>query len=191
MERYATQNQINYLKDLLTEYKLYDGHYDRLWKLLEVHEIDVRAPGDGTRMLFITASQSINWVKRQISKLPAAQRRELPDVPAGHYAVESATGSNDLDFYRVDRPGSGQWAGRTFIKRVIGGRPSVRVTGLQARRALEAIEAASPAAAGQLYGQELGRCCRCNRHLTDQLSRELGIGPECRSKKQDGGSGRA
>ena len=27
-----------------------------------------------------------------------------------------------------------------------------------------------------------GRCCRCNRRLTDPTSIELGIGPECRKK---------
>jgi len=29
------------------------------------------------------------------------------------------------------------------------------------------------------YGQEIGSCGRCNRRLTDDLSRERGIGPEC------------
>jgi hypothetical protein len=65
---WATQNQIDYLKKLLTEHQLYDGHYDRLWKLLEVHEVDVRTPGDGTRMTLQQASASIDWVKRQIAK---------------------------------------------------------------------------------------------------------------------------
>lgn len=29
------------------------------------------------------------------------------------------------------------------------------------------------------YGQELGRCCRCSKALTDERSRWYGIGPEC------------
>jgi hypothetical protein len=36
--------------------------------------------------------------------------------------------------------------------------------------------------AGPRYGREIGRCYRCNRTLTDAVSRSLGIGPDCRSK---------
>jgi len=105
------------------------------------------------------------------------------DIPAGHYATASPTGHNDLDFWRVDRPTEGQWAGYTFIKRVIGGRPDVPVKVVSAKKAaLDAIRAAGPASASQLYGQQLGRCYRCNRHLTDETSRALGIGPDCRSQ---------
>jgi hypothetical protein len=108
------------------------------------------------------------------------RRQSLPDVPAGHYAVPSLTGNNDLDFFRVDRPTEGKWAGRTFVNRVIGGRPSVAVPGVTARQALEAIRDAGPEEAKKKYGQEIGRCGECNRHLTDELSRSLGIGPVCR-----------
>lgn len=39
-----------------------------------------------------------------------------------------------------------------------------------------------PDLAAARYGQLLTRCSDCNRTLTDATSRELGIGPECRSK---------
>ena len=74
---------------------------------------------------------------------------------------------------------NGTWAGRTFVKRVIGGRPSVNVRGRTMREALKAIEAASVEESRTLYGKEIGRCWRCNRHLTDELSRQRGIGPDC------------
>lgn len=102
-------------------------------------------------------------------------------VPQGHYATESATGNNDLDFWRVQKPDKGKWAGYTFVNRVIGGRPSVAVRGATAEAALKAIAKDVPGASIR-YGQELGRCSRCNRHLTDETSRALGIGPECRSR---------
>jgi hypothetical protein len=66
--RWATQAQVNLLKDLLTKHELYTGDYDRLWKLLEVHEVDVQTPGDGTRMTLGQASATIDWVKRQVAK---------------------------------------------------------------------------------------------------------------------------
>jgi len=103
-------------------------------------------------------------------------------IPAGHYAVKSLTGNNDLDFFRVDRPTEGRHAGRIFVKRVIGGKPEAPVHGSTRYAALEAIVKAGVDAAGFLYGQELGRCRKCNRHLTDETSRSLSMGPECRSK---------
>jgi hypothetical protein len=105
----------------------------------------------------------------------------LPDVPSGYYAVGSLTGNNDLDFFSVERKTEGRWAGRTFVNRVIGGRSETTVRGKTAREALEAIEAAGPAKASALYGQEIGRCGKCNRTLTDELSRSIGIGPVCRA----------
>jgi hypothetical protein len=106
----------------------------------------------------------------------------LPDVPAGHYATPSRTGNNDLDFWRVDRPTDGRWAGKTFVKRVIGGHEDQRVSFGETRQALEAILAAGLEEASRAYGQAIGRCGRCNRHLTDETSRAYGIGPDCRSK---------
>jgi len=102
-------------------------------------------------------------------------------IPAGHYATASLTGNNDLDFWRVDRPESGQWAGRIFVKRIIGGRPEAPVNGSVRYAALEAIVKAGIDEAGTLYGVTLGQCRRCNRHLTDEVSRALGIGPDCRA----------
>lgn len=113
---------------------------------------------------------------------PEFARDGFTDVPAGHYAVPSLTGNNDLDFFRVDRPYEGRWAGRVFVKRVIGGRPNSPVRGRTYTEALLAIRAAGAAEAARRYAQELGRCSRCNRHLTDETSRAYGMGPECRSK---------
>jgi Family of unknown function (DUF6011) len=79
--RTATPGQISTLKRMLTEHQLYDGVYDRLWKLLEVHETDVERPGDGTRMSLRTASATISWLGRSIR---ARQVREFhPDADLG------------------------------------------------------------------------------------------------------------
>ena len=120
----------------------------------------------------------------ETASAPAGERgrKPFPDVPAGHYATRSLTGNNDLDFWRVDRPTEGQWKGRTFVKRVIGGRPNTPVRGRTMFAALEAILEAGVDVAGTLYGTTLGQCRSCNRHLTDETSRALGIGPDCRSK---------
>jgi hypothetical protein len=131
------------------------------------------------------ASAIIDWMMG-LPKLPLEANAQpgpaLPDVPEGHYAIPSLTGNNDLDFFRVDRPTEGKWAGYTFLKRVVGGKPDLPVARAQRRTVLEAIEAAGVDAARQQYGVSIGRCYVCNRHLTDELSRQLGIGPDCRKK---------
>lgn len=130
------------------------------------------------------ASQFIDAALRAPFKAKAKVKTTggYPDVPEGHYAVPSATGNNDLDFYRVDRPTEGRWAGRTFVKVVIGGHPDYAVKGVHAVAVLNRILDFGVEPAAIQYGQQIGRCYRCNRHLTDETSRRLGIGPDCRSK---------
>jgi hypothetical protein len=117
-----------------------------------------------------------------VTAAPAEPSDEhLPDVPEGHYAVPSATGNNDLDFYRVDRPTEGKYAGRVFVKRVIGGHPDTNVRYAEKLSALQRIAFGTPELAGPRYGQEIGQCARCNRHLTDEDSRTAGYGADCRA----------
>jgi DNA-directed RNA polymerase subunit RPC12/RpoP len=109
----------------------------------------------------------------------AAPAAPLADVPAGHYAIAS-TGTNDLAFYRVDRPADGRHAGRTFVKLIVGGHPDSNVRNAAIPGILDRIATAGTVESARLYGTELGQCSRCNRTLTDETSRSLGIGPECR-----------
>jgi hypothetical protein len=104
----------------------------------------------------------------------------FPDVPEGHYAVKSLSGNNDLDFFRVDRPERGGVV-KTYVKRVIGGKPDTNIRYSQYGTVLQAIMDAGIEESGTLYGVTLGHCRKCNRTLTDELSRSLGIGPDCRS----------
>lgn len=203
--RFASEKQVKFITDLLLQREIpvnLSGMAELLWAQCEAHDIDVRTPGDGTRMPADIARSALDiltqlpkkqsqveqdrW-KRDENKAATRQPVRFPDipatsyVPAGHYAVPSLTGNNDLDFFRVDRPMEGKWAGYIFVKRVIGGRPNAPVRGQKAREALVAISK-NPEAAALQYATELGRCSKCNRHLTDELSRQLGMGPECRSK---------
>lgn len=114
------------------------------------------------------------WVVSHIGECP---ERVEHAVPAGHYAIASE-GDNDLLFVRVDR----NEGYPVRVKMIVGGHPEMtlaknRVTGILAR-----IAEAGVAEAAKLYGNEIGRCCRCNRTLTDATSRAAGIGPECATK---------
>jgi len=103
-----------------------------------------------------------------------------PAVPDGYYAVDNSDG--DTAFYRVK---NGRKPGVVFIDTVIGGGFGNRLVReplpAKNREAVltKIVEAGFDEAAAR-FGRELVMCGRCGRHLTDEVSRELGIGPTCR-----------
>lgn len=125
-------------------------------------------------------------VSRKIDELKAmadATRPQGPetvapvsDVPAGRYAVTGDQGQTV--FVKVDRPTEGRWAGKTFVK-IQAGDEWIRI-GFGAQKALLAkIGVAGAEAASKRYGHEIGACGVCGRTLTNEESREAGIGPKC------------
>lgn len=95
----------------------------------------------------------------------------------GYYAVPRA---GVLEFFRVERPTEGKWAGKTFVKRQASDSFD-KMAWVESGEVLDAI-AADPERAGRVYGQEIGRCFRCHRTLTDEESRARGVGPDCAEK---------
>lgn len=173
----ATEKQIGFIRSLLVKHTGYREEFAiRVLNAIEAETL----PRD-------KASEIIDFLlaKPLAEKQPGVKPSSdpWPAVTEGHYAVKSLTGNNDLDFFRVDRPTEGKYAGKTFVKRVIGGHPSTPVRYGEVRKVLDAILAAGETKAATLYGTEIGRCYVCNKTLTDELSRELGIGPHCRAAK--------
>lgn len=127
-------------------------------------------------------SDKIDWLKTQ-PKLQqdraAGGSLERHNVPAGRYAVTGSDGQTV--FVKVDRPTEGQWAGRIFVKIQAG--DDLHRTGRQVADALLGKIAADGVQAAMLrYGREIGSCGHCGRTLTNEESREAGIGPVCRGK---------
>lgn len=101
-------------------------------------------------------------------------------VPTGRYAVEDPA-DGVLKFYKVNRPTEGKWAGYTFLDV----QASDELHPIKNRRKKDDILSLilrDPQAAMLRYGIELGKCGHCGRTLTNELSREIGIGPICRAK---------
>lgn len=96
------------------------------------------------------------------------------DIPDGYYAVSNNDG--DTSFYRVRRH-----QGRLFIDLQVSD-AFTRIPWATRKAALDKIRTDTPIAAGERYARELGRCYRCGRTLTDEVSRAMGIGPTCRNK---------
>lgn len=137
------------------------------------------------------ASKLIDWLKslprkdRPIETLGQweedERRNDLAstEVPAGRYAVATESGAtNELAFYKVDRPTEGRWAGYVFVKHLLGGEEQ-RLSQKTAKAVLAKIAAAGPEAASAAYGHEIGRCGICHTRLTNDDSRARGIGPKC------------
>lgn len=98
-------------------------------------------------------------------------------VPDGHYALDH---DGDIRFYAVRTDTEGRWAGIPLVTRFRSDEEDA-LKGAHRREVLGRI-AADPAAASKLYGLETVRCGVCNRKLTVQASRDLGIGPVCAGK---------
>jgi hypothetical protein len=116
----------------------------------------------------------------------------LVNVKDGYYAAEVGDGRyNDLKFFRVSRPKTGQYAGTTKIQWQIADNWRiailVRANGTYWKpsdapaMAEDYVLAIMVDATGcaRRYAKEIDKCCRCNTSLTDERSRHYGIGPEC------------
>jgi hypothetical protein len=129
---------------------------------------------------------------RESSEAPRpepAPAADLDQIPVGYYATPSRTGSNDVDFWKVERPEDGKFEGWTFVKRVLGGGSGgqTRLTKIrmpEQRSALAAIAGHGVEEARNLYGDKMKRCTNCNRELTDDLSRARRMGKDCWENKQ-------
>lgn len=138
------------------------------------------------------ASKMIDWLNTRGERAtaapePAAERPwgRTPDaetVPAGRYAIDTQVHAvNGTAFYKVDRPTQGRWAGRVFVKQLIGGNEQ-RLSQKQGLGIVARIAEAGAREASIRYGKEIGECGRCGITLTNDESRAYGIGPECRKK---------
>lgn len=126
----------------------------------------------------LSDKQVAAWMKGLAARAArqAEQAVRLPDVPKGRYAIDGA--ERPLDFFRVGRRHNGQ----TTIH--IQGGPAeyeVPFNAATYRSILERILDAGIVEAQARYGRELGHCGRCGLELTDETSRSIGMGPDCRA----------
>lgn len=105
-----------------------------------------------------------------------------------YFALPSHTGNNDLDFYGFVL--SRRKAGAIYtLKRILGGAFSEDVSAnapvmsmTEAQRVIDAVSAMSGAdwdEAMMQFANNLGKCFKCNRILTDDESRKRGMGAKC------------
>lgn len=163
-------------------------------------------PETQAAMTIPAASKTIDALKRHIAEtpVPAHMTQQAPVAPApvaprrtydpyndilnGRYAFTNDAGV--VKFFRVTRIERGMGSeARTFIRvAAMGSDTAYPIRDWMVRKAvLDNIRELGPLRCAKMYGQELGHCARCGRELTDETSRSIGIGPDCRGK--DGWTG--
>ena len=125
------------------------------------------------------------WNKRADFVAPAPKIATptdyFEDIPDGYYALER---DGHTSFFRVStykRLLSGQTRANRKVQTQASDNlyPMSQASG---RTILEEIRKAKPFDAAMRYAREIGNCCKCGRTLTDDESRERGMGPTCASK---------
>jgi hypothetical protein len=137
-----------------------------------------------------TVHQSSNRIYVEYTELEtdAGKKRVgrivLPDgqkVLAGSYGIDTSTESNftnQTTFFKVWVGNRGGWDVRMYVS---DDTQRVQIAYGTKLWALQEI-VKDPGAASRLFGLEFKRCGVCGRGLTNDLSRELGIGPVCRER---------
>jgi len=126
--------------------------------------------------------EKVNNLRNEIKAHLHRETKQGGHQRVGYFAikVDDAGGlaTETIKFLRIKEMLSGKWAGKVFVD----SQASDDYHSVKAPRTLELYLAAvllDPEAAGRLYADELGSCCRCGRTLTHEESRAQGIGPEC------------
>lgn len=164
------------------------GQYEFLQDLLSERDMTLLPPYEEASKK-LTKADASRLISHLINNIPRAETKAAKFdlryycIPAGCYAVPSRTGNNDLDFWQVDVPEEGRWKGYTFVKRVVGGQPSINVKRSEAVLALQAIKEYGIEATELLFRWEIGTCRYCGRHLTRRIPRYNGQGNDCAEQR--------
>jgi hypothetical protein len=135
-----------------------------------------------------------NWAKVEIKRLQALPKTgkvsemdlRIKAIPEGRFGIDSLTGTNDLAFYKVDKPTKGTWAGYTFVSQMVGGDQQLPIKGARKYDVLKAIAETGWEVAAMVYAHEMGCCWECGLSLTKVASRQIGMGYTCAERRGQG-----
>lgn len=127
------------------------------WVIFDVKSLEQSIPGEEL------------WVM-----VPRDHSGEDIVVPRGSYALPTPNNTNEISFYSVWINDEGtRWSVKQYLSDLLTPLPRA-----SQYKILHEI-GNDPAEAAARYGHEIGRCGVCHRKLTNDVSRESGIGPVC------------
>lgn len=178
----ATEKQIGFVTDLATTREYDDAERERILGLIDSGDLTKREASAVIDLL-------INAPRKASSVYLSPLQTLLSGIPKSKYAVpveelmltdaEDDFEGADLVFLELK-----EFMGTLYVRRLIGapGRFNrVRLTVAQTT-ALMRMVATDPYHYAKLFGDHYACCGSCGAELTDQRSRELMLGPECRKK---------
>lgn len=176
----ATEKQTTLIKSLLDEREV--GSLDSLIRgALDSGALDVRSASDYITKLFAAprkpkaTSAESPWAKANAAL--ANVEVSFYAIPAGYVTAQRIDlyGSDYL-FVRVRN-----YQGKRFISRVHGSPGAPRYSRIDpvTTQALAEVMRDRHVEFAALWHEHSGRCGRCNALLTDQVSRDKGLGPDC------------
>jgi hypothetical protein len=187
----ASDKQIAYVKRLVGQKQLRGEDADRLWTLLEAHEIDVRTPGDGSRIGSKVASQVIDWLQAQPWKPRENERQDGQPAGLGVYQRDGR-----IFVVREFTP-DGESRKVRFAREIVTLRDAqgdrldndgqhVRYEEIKAPRMQWELkdEELVPMEELSRLGVQFGHCIVCGTKLEVADSVERGIGPVCAKRQQ-------
>lgn len=168
--RPASQKQVDFIEKLLAEKNTAGTKYAGR----------TQAPASLTGVQAHDAIEDLLKLPRRVTEQRSYE--PLPDVHEGRYALDFGPGAegNQIRFYIVDRPTEGRWAGRTFVKRLQSDE-AIRCSFAETKDVLNRIVGHEQEAM-ERFGRETETCGHCGRRLTNDESRQRGIGPVCAAK---------
>lgn len=167
-----TDKQVDYFKGLVVGKQLTDPQRAQLMSGLPV--LDRRSICSTIQWLV-----GLPWTPRPIGRVaPRILTVPVMKIEQGRYAITHPADSV-LHFYEVRKPVEGKWAGFVFMSE-LSGENHIPMKDRAVRDVVYAEIAKDVTGSLKLYGQKIGRCGHCSKQLTDEVSREFGIGPVCR-----------
>ncbi len=144
-----------------------------------IESLWIQAGRDGEAEVPEDRQEASDLIKELLAEKSVAVRVPVQRgvVPVGCYAVEWR---DVLRFYRYVE-GKGQWAGRTFLNRYKSDE-EVRIGRQEYAEVMNLIRSDVEGCRDR-FVKETTRCYVCGHRLTDGLSRNLGIGPDCRARR--------
>jgi hypothetical protein len=190
----ATDRQLEYITGLLAEREIPDEARDRLKAAVENKTISKKGASEYIERLRSKpkragATSDRPTVSYEDIELDNGETRRV-----GRVLVPNADGKSVLaGRYGIDTTGDDRFTNdTTFFKLWVGDRGGWKVRMFKSddevdisfptQIAVVKVIAKDPEKAMALFGHEFGKCGVCGRGLTNDLSREIGIGPICRTR---------
>jgi hypothetical protein len=167
----TAEGQIAKANELLRELAEINGDYaNQVWA-----ELKSAWAQDSCSFRFVSSKIVAMLEAKKASRHLFAVPAERPTTPSGRYAITGPDGATK--FYRVVNEN-----GRITLFVYASSEQHLVSNWKNITSILKQIEADGLKAAAKRFGNEMGSCSECGRPLTDEVSRELGIGPVCRNK---------